>query len=248
MAEREDKVPPSLDADETLARTAVITGSVAVLCCVLVGVSDMLLLGQPVGGTLASELAIHELCAGKELWHVLSGTTGALLIPLAGLGCWMLTAGLRPFSAAYRAITGWALGALFVVGPSVHALFGGAGIAIVSTRGPDGEVPHSVITAAEAIHGQLIGPAFLLALGGLLLGSVLFSGAVATGRTLYPRSMALLCPLVLVLGASFGTRLVPGPVGGYLFVAAIHLATPIFFGVPLAWWMRRARAFRQGPA
>lgn len=216
-------------------------GVFALLCCVLVGLSDMVLLGQPISGADAATRPIYALFEGKERWQVVAGTAGALFIPPAGLGCWMLVAGLRSVGNAYRVLTAGALGLLFVVGAAVHALYGAVGIAVVATRAPDGSLPEHTVVMAEAVHRQLVEPGLLLAMAGFVVGSLLFSLAVAAGRSAYPRRMAAVCPVVILLAVSVGTRLVPAPVGGYLFVAAIHLATPVIFGIPLLWWWTRAR-------
>ena len=233
--------PTSVDA----ARP-VIFGAVALPCCTLVGLSDMVLLGQPISGADAATRPIYAFFEGKEMWQVMVGTAGALFIPPAGLGCWMLVTGLRSVGRAYRVLTGGALGLLFVVGPAVHALHGAVGIAVVATRAPDGTLPEPTVVMAEAVHRQLVEPGVLLALAGFVVGSLLFSASVAAGRAVYPRPMAAVCPVVVLLAASVGTRLVPAPAGGYLFVAAIHLATPLIFGIPLFWWWTRARRPDEG--
>ena len=215
----------------------VLIGAVALVCCVLVGFCDMILLGHPISGADAAVQPAYALFEGKAMWQVLVGTAGAVLIPPAGLGCWMLVAGLRSVSGAYRVVTAGALALLFVVGSAVHALYGAIGVAVVTTRAPDGTQPETTVVVAEAIHQQLIVPGVLLGLAGCLVGSLMFSGAVAAGRAVYPRHMAAICPVLVVIAASVGTRLVPAPLGGYLFVAAIHLATPVFFGIPLLWWV-----------
>ncbi len=170
-------------------------------------------------------------------------TLGHFLIiafmPLYFLGYAHLFLAIRP-AGQRRAV------AMFVLG--VFAL--SIGGIWVGSRGFLGHLAHDLDDPALSDHWQMVASAYTLLLENLLQGlrllmvgvSILFASAVLSGRSMYPRWMALLSP-ALPVAVFLSSPLVWPAAGALLVPAAMNVAHAILFAASLL--VLRARSTQQ---
>lgn len=201
-------------------------GVVALAAAALVFTADVVMLGLPVSGAEAASPDLGTLSALPE-WRLRVGGYGAFLIPAFIVGVWQLYEGVRPAGARWSVPPFLLLSNFFAAGAVYHYLLAFA-VAAAKAQGGDG-----ARTVWEAARGYLLVP-FGVCVFSLTAGSLWFAAAVLFRRTHFPRRMALLSPALPIGAAIAVTWSLPAPAGGYLFPAAIHLATPVIFGTSTA--------------
>ena len=205
-----------------------LAGAVALAAAALVFAADVVMLGRPVSGAEAAAADLRALSALPE-WRLRVGGYGAFLIPALIAGVWQLYEGVRPAGVRWAVPPFLLLSNFFAAGAVYHYLLAFA-VASAKAQGTSGE---ALRAGWEGAQGYLSVP-FGVCVFSLTVGSLWFGAAVLFRRTHFPRWMALFSPAIPVGAAIAFTWSLPAPAGGYLFPAAIHLATPVIFGTSTA--------------
>ncbi len=146
---------------------------------------------------------------------------GVLGAPLYLVGCWHIYLMLRPASQA------WALSAFLITayGFAIGAVWIGSRASISalinSTGSPDIELLIGLYDFRYETLLQIIRVAVLVL-------SIVYIWLVLTGRSHYPKWMALLNPILLIV-ASFTVYAIAPNLGKYLMPIALNVAFFIFF-------------------
>lgn len=149
-----------------------------------------------------------------------------LAAPLYLPGYWHLTGRLLPHHPRARfivfALMGWALILAFIwigqralLAHTVHAI-------------AEGDSAAPLLDAQTSLHGPLVNALRLAILG----FSLLWIGRIATGRSTYPRWMALFSP-GLILGAIFLTYIAAPGLGWLVLPTAMNTAHAVVFALSL---------------
>ncbi|HEV7672150.1 MAG TPA: DUF6796 family protein [Thermoanaerobaculia bacterium] len=152
---------------------------------------------------------------------------GVAAILLEIVGFWLVAQGLAPAgerkARAFFLISATAYG----VGAAFHAMFAVIGLALREVRA-DGneELLGRIARAVRPVHEGL-GTVTLL---GIVALSILFSVIVWRRGTLFPRWMAFLSPLPMIVGLAVVSRLVPA-LRLYLLPCGINLCNLVFFAL-----------------
>ena len=198
-------------------------GVLAIAAAALLSLADMALLYSPAGGYGFSS---YEPLADVPRWRLLLGHyLGVLLLPLYITGYWLVFQGLR---GAGR----WLSWPVFLIG-SYGAAIGGAFhglLALIAVMVQHGESDPAgserLVGVARAFVDPLHGAVNAL----FVLVSLCFAAAVLSGRTRYPRWLALANPLVLGLLFVAPYLLAPGfPPALLAAPASFNLAHLVFF-------------------
>jgi len=181
---------------------------------------DLLILSLPIAG---ADTGLRSL-ADMPPDSVRTGAiVGLLVIP-----AWF---GLLPvLRTAIARAPRWAIAftvagfAQFVV---MSAVFHGAFVLFgeISHAVSDGEAAASLLASAEAASATYV----TILVGGLAVMTIGLAGATISGRSAFPRWIALVSPLLLVPALQWGAGSLPAPVGGLLMSVAATSGTLVFF-------------------
>ncbi|MFT4198159.1 MAG: hypothetical protein QM601_09660 [Pseudoxanthomonas sp.] len=143
-------------------------------------------------------------------------------LPLYLIGTWHLWRGLRPAGRA------WALPAIVPIflgyawSPLAHAAFYFVGAVYQTILATDASA-HPQLLALAVEFRRVLMIVYVPAVACSALGLLAFSLAVASGRTAYPRWLALTSNPVLLGALTIGLpHLLPGPLGDALVAAAFN--------------------------
>ena len=75
----------------------------------------------------------------------------------------------------------------------------------------------------------------------ILIGSIGYSIVVLKRKTIYPRWMAILSPMAIVVFTFAILLLMPSPIGGYVAPAFLNISTVIFFVLTLVVTYKRVK-------
>jgi hypothetical protein len=198
--------------------TIVITGLIGLLGAVLTGTGEFLMHFDPLARFDAENsffLAVPE--ARSTLGHFIA----VLGAPLYFIGCWHIRLMLRPAGERASLVA-------FLIG-----LYGfGVGLVWIGSRTTLGsyvnmqgtsEIAH-LITLYDLRYESLI---TIVRIAVLLL-SAMYIWLVLTGKSFYPRWMAALNPILLIV-ASFVVFVAAPSIGKYLMPIALNVAFAIYF-------------------
>lgn len=203
----------------------IISGIIGLMAAVLVGIGEFLLHFDQLG-RYSAEAAYDFMSDIPETRLTLGHFIGVLGAPLYVIGCWHIYLMLK---SANRK---WA---------SIAAILGAYGFMVgavwIGSRSSIGSLAHfsdSVVHVQQLIEYYIVRNEALLTVIRVttLLLSLIFVALVLTGRSLYPRWMALLNPLTLII-LSFIIFAISPEIGKYLMPIALNVAFFIFFAASL---------------
>ncbi len=203
----------------TYSKSAIVgAGLVGLLAATLVGIGEFLL--------HFDELARYgegfEFFKGVPTEQATTGHfIGVLGAPLYVVGCWHLYHMLRPANRAAALIAFFAMAYGFMIGVVWIGSRATASL-IVNTIGAD---PAGVELSLYDLRYETLLTVIRVA---ALVFSVIFIWLTLTGKTHYPRWVAVLNPIVLIL-LSFLVYVVAPSVGKYMMPIALNIAFFILF-------------------
>ncbi|MTJ05604.1 MAG: hypothetical protein FH759_13035 [Sediminimonas qiaohouensis] len=192
-------------------------------------IADVLSGWSPDAGHMASAVSVdldsvRALLINKSRWeYVAGGMVGLFLIPLEMAGIALVAEALERNSATVAwvfRVTGMYLVAL---GAAYHGTF-----AFVTDIIQSGD---TALLGAVVAYWQPFGYVIVC---GYVLWSAVLAGLILGGRTAYPRRVALLSPLALLLLGGVFVALLPPAMNGvrnFIVVTGLNLPLAVFFMV-----------------
>lgn len=204
--------------NKTKSTVLIITGVIGLLASMLVGWGEFLLNFDSLARY--SEVNYDFMVGTAEVSFSRGHFIGVLAAPLYLVGCWHIYLMLKP------AHQKWALAAFLIsaYGFVVGAVWIGSRASVGTLANqPDSEQMRMLIEVYQFRYETLL---TVIRLTTLTL-SLIFVGLVLTGRSLYPRWVAIFNPIVLIL-ASFVLFTVFPAVGKYPLPIALNVSFFIF--------------------
>lgn len=222
-----------------------IAGVAAALCWTL---GDALLLGAravaedyPIlaqyGG--ATDFRSQVVQSGVQFFaaspeRLIAGALVAVLTtPLYLASVWHIYLALRPAGRWSSIGPGLLLAVGYSIAPFVHGSFYFIAEMVKLLPVLDASSQALVLATTTRATAVVFGTYAVLALV-TLAGFVWMTVTVATGRSLYPRWIAVANPLVLIIAGSLLDRVLPDPLSRWLEGAGLNLGMLFFFGLSLA--------------
>lgn len=198
-------------------------------------------------------LAIGDQClyfaatSGADFLHGLRGIVaatptgrvlfGASLGPIAALlylaGFWHVYVRLRTRHPRIAAIITVGLALCLLAGTSYHVLWGAKALAMKAAMGA-AATDQPVLVALEAQLHAFAANVYLIAEIAGYPSAVLLAIMIATGRSDYPRWLALLTPVVPLVILQLAAPYTPAPFGSLVAGSASNLSFAVFFAASLA--------------
>lgn len=211
------------------------TGVVGALGAFLMAVGDVILLGRPISGPafFATEMGRGNMVYLPQWRLALGSTLGVVVVPLQIVGFWQVLEALKP-AGRWRSWPVFLIMAhMLIVGGAVHSTFMFVGTGL--------KAHHSLVEASGTGLPEMLAYFFsyqtvlyLIAGVELIVASSWFVVAVLSGKTAYPRWMAVLNPFILVALTTLLGMAMPAPVGGYLAPTQFNSGILLFFVISTA--------------
>lgn len=207
-------------------------GVIGILGALLMGISDMLLLGSPAG---TWEYYRQDLARGSmrrvARWRLYAGSgLGVAVAPLQLAGVWFVFLGLQPAGSRYALPVLLTFAYTVITAVGIHAIFALMGEGLQAQE----QVSEQSRPVLERMDGRFVRFwLVLLAVSGLslVLGSAWFAYAVFTQPTLFPAWVAFANPALLFAALFAFSFLLPRPLSGYLSPAIYNWMWLVFFMV-----------------
>ena len=223
------EISPNESATETSSLVALrIAGGIAVAAGLVNAVGDFALRGGP--STVAgAELTLESLGSvpHESIW--LGSLLGSLAMPLWMLGLWPVFVGLRRAGFWPASLCVLLFGYGICAGAAYHGAYVmyGSGFALQSAL-PNADDVAAHMTRLLGHHDTLLSimtPPWIAA-------SLLFVALVASGRSAFPRWIAITSPILVPISVSLASML-PAPYGGVVRPALGSLLWSLFFALAL---------------
>ncbi len=200
-----------------------ITGYVGLVGAILTGVGEFILHFDALA-RFGSEFQFFSGIAAERT--TMGHFVGVLGAPLYLVGCWHIYLMLRPASP------NWSLAAFFITayGFAVGAVWIGSRASISALINTPMSPDIEQLIALYDFRYETLLQVIRLA---VLVLSIIFIWLTLTGRSHYPKWMALLNPILLII-LSFVVYVISPALGKYLMPIALNVAFFIFFVVSIA--------------
>lgn len=217
----------------TILRT---TGLLALLGALLYAIGDVLLLAgkaslddypklKPYAKLLSDAEKMVVLSPSRMLWGAL---LGVFATPLVLVGFWHVYQGLSGATAWVGLATVGLFGGASVIGAFVHGTFYYMGEYIQALNKVE-EKSQAIITAMIERHKKVLIVTYAPLLIFILIGSILFSVLVASGKTAFPLWIAAINPVTMTIAWLIVKRLLPQFVRDWTEGAGFNIAYLAFF-------------------
>ncbi len=213
-----------------LVRTA---GLLAVAGGLVNAVSDYLLQGGLIAGSAVNTYA--NLADAPYELVALGSIIGNAALPFWLLGFLPLYVALAPAGRWLSALPVFFLGYVFTLFPGYHGSYALYAAGFQAGRAAPPELSQVLGTLVERLHGY---HDMMISLIGVfsVTGSLLFLLAVLSGRTLFPRWIAVLTPIVVPLTQPY-IEMLPAPFGGIVRPAwGTLMFTMLFLAATVVTW------------
>ncbi len=204
--------------------SAVLT-ALAIIGCVGTWVGDDLLLGAPISGSEYYQLYPTTM-AGASFERLLWGNTlGLVTLSLELCGLWLLHQLLRRSDERLSWIVLITLGFSVIAGIAFHVASAFLGTAYQVQQQLNTEATRQMVQQFE-IYREILFRFTQIAVG---LGAIFFAALIVLRQTPFPKWMAMVNPLFLLLLVRFVAALIPAPIGGYIAPGYFNIAMLLFF-------------------
>jgi len=203
-----------------------VLGIIGVLITII---SDLILLGRPINAFSFFKLGMGtENMAYVAQWRITLGSfLGVFVLPFQITGLMSVYQGLKTSGKVLPIV---------VVITNIHALIMGVAFHISYAFIGSGWKLHYEMGAVNKVSSELVNQfAFywkvlvIIMATEVLFSSLIYVFLILKGKTLYPKWMALLNPLCVLLFLFPIIYICPAPVGGFIAPAYMNLSTMVFF-------------------
>ena len=209
-------------------RIVIITGIIGIFAAILVGTGEFLLHYSPAGDYADDGKYVYLLQVSE--WRITTGHfLGVFGAPFYLIGFWHIYLGLKPYGKIipylvfFISAYGFIFGTVWIGSRASIALLAQANYA---AEGHNSEV------LSELIQYYILHSESLLQVirATTLISSLAFIFMVLSGKTLYPRWMAIFNPIVLLV-SSFILFAVAPEIGKYTMPIALNMGYFLFFSL-----------------
>ncbi len=206
----------------TEKKLLIVTGLAGLLAATLVGVGEFLLHFDPLaryaGGYVFFEAVAQNRATVGHFIAVLSA-------PLYVVGVWHITKILSPASKTWSAVAFFVMSYGFMIG----AIWIGSRASAAALVASGDMMPVTDLLGLYELRYETLLSVIRIA---ALVFSLIYIALIVSGRTAYPRWMAIFNPLLLILG-NFLVFFLSPDVGKYLMPIALNVSFFIIFAMSL---------------
>lgn len=216
-----------MEKKTTKANIVLTLGVVGILGVLLTIISDFILIGRPNSAYSFLKLGTESM-GDIAQWRITVGTfIGVIVLPLQIAGLISVYHGLKPSGTVMP---------LIVVITNIHALimgvafhtsyaFIGSGWKLYYETGPGNKITSEIVGEFDFYWKVIV----FIMVTELLFSSIIYVLLIIRGNTLYPKWMAILNPICVLLFTFPFIFILPAPIGGYIGPAFFNISTMIYF-------------------
>jgi len=201
-------------------------GLIGIIGALLTVISDLILIGRPNSAYSFLKLGTESM---RDIahWRITFGVfIGVLVLPFQIAGLIPLYYGLKPSGKIMPLIVAITNAHALIMGVAFHISYAfiGSGWKLYYEMGPV-KISSDIIKRFDFYWMVIV----VIMLIELLFSSTIHAIIIMKGKTLYPKWMAILNPLCILLFIFPLIFIIPAPIGGFIAPAYFNLSTMIFF-------------------
>lgn len=212
---------------KNVERLIVLSGLIGIIAAVITIISDIILLGRPDTAFSFFKLGTESM-AELAHWRITIGTfLGVFSLPFQIAGIVPLYFGLKPAGSKLAAAFFGSAAYAMIMGVAFHTSYAyiGSGWRALYDVGIDNKTGLNLMDKFASYWMIIIVSVFIT----LLFASVCCVMLILSGKTLYPKWMALLNPICVFIVMFPLLAFIPAPLGGYISPAYLNLSSLILF-------------------
>jgi hypothetical protein len=204
-------------------------GLVGIIGVLITIISDLILLGRPNNAVSFLQVGMGtESMAHLAQWRITLGAfMGVVVLPFQIAGLISVFYGLKPSGKVMPLVAVITTGHALIMGVAFHISYAfiGSGWKLNYATGLENEISSGLVKQFNFYWKILI----IIMLTEILFSSIVYVSLILAGKTLYPKWMAILNPLCVLLFMFPIVFILPAPIGGFIAPAYINISTMVFF-------------------
>jgi hypothetical protein len=209
------------------ADIVLVLGLAGIISVLLTIISDLILTGRPNSAYSFLKLGTKSM-ADIAQWRITAGAfIGVIVLPFQIAGLISVYHGLKPSGRVMPLIVVIAYAHTLIMGVAFHTSYAfiGSGWKLYNETGSGNKITSEIVKRFDFYWKVIV----VIMLTELLFSSIMYALIIITGKTLYPRWMAILNPLCILLFLFPFIFILPAPVGGFIAPAYLNISTMVFF-------------------
>lgn len=214
-------------ADNVLA-----LGLAGIIAALLTIISDFILIGRPNSAYSFLKLGTESM-ADIAQWRITAGVfIGVVMLPFQIAGLIPVYYGLKPSGRIMPLIVVITNAHALIMGVAFHISYAfiGSGWKLYYETGSGNKLTSEIVKRFDFYWKVIV----VIMLTELLFSSIIYVLIIMTGKTLYPKWMAILNPLCVSLFMFPFIFILPAPVGGFIAPAYLNISTMVYFSFSTA--------------
>lgn len=215
-----------MESKKSKADTLLALGITAMAAVLITMISDLILLGRPDNAYSFFKLGTESM-ANMAQWRITAGVfIGVFALPFQIAGLISVYYGLKPAGRVIPIVVVITNAHALIMGVAFHVSYAyiGSGWKIYYEAGSGNSFASEIIKRFDFYWKITI----VIMLAEILFSSVLYALIILKGNTLYPKWMAVMNPLCVILVMLPVILLIPAPVGGFIAPTYLNISTMLF--------------------
>jgi len=207
-------------------------GLVGFISVLLTIISDFILIGRPSSAYSFLKLGTESM-ADIAQWRITVGAfLGIIVLPFQIAGLTSMHHGLKPSGRVMPLIVVLTNAHALIMGVAFHIsyVFIGSGWKLYYETGPGNKITSEIVKRFDFYWKVIV----IIMVTELLISSTIYTLLIIKGKTLYPKWMAILNPLCILLLVFPLVFIIPAPVGGFIAPAYFNISSMVFVSLSTA--------------
>ena len=216
-------------------------GTVGFIGVLLTIISDFILIGRPSNAYTFLKLGTQSM-ADMSQWRITVGAfLGIIVLPFQILGLMPLYHGLKPAGRILPLIVVITTAHTLIMGIAFHISYAfiGSGWKLYYNADLGNIITTEIVTRFDFYWKLLV----IIMFVELLFSSIIYVVIIMKGSTIYPKWMALLNPLCVLIILFPFVFILPAPIGGFIAPAYLNITTLVFFGFTTVFWKLKTNSY-----
>lgn len=211
------------------AKVVLVLGLVGIAGVILTIISDFILIGRPNSSNSFLKLGTESM-AYLPSWRITVGTfMGIIVLPFQIAGLISIYYGLKPSGRVMPLIAVITAAHALMMGVAFHISYAyiGTGWKLFHKAGPGNEITSEIVEKFDFYWKIIV----FIMMFELLVSSIIFVLLIISGKTRYPKWMAVFNPLCVSLVIFPVIYILPAPIGGFIGPAYLNISTLVFMSL-----------------
>ena len=212
-----------------MAKVVLVLGLVGIAGVILTIISDFILIGRPDSSNSFLKLGTESM-AYLPSWRITVGAfMGIIVLPFQIAGLISIYYGLKPSGRVMPLIAVITAAHALMMGVAFHISYAyiGTGWKLFHKAGPGNGITSEIVEKFDFYWKIIV----FIMMFELLFSSIIFVLQIISGKTRYPKWMAVFNPLCVSLVIFPVIYILPAPIGGFIGPAYLNISTLVFMSL-----------------